>query len=621
MLGLLLAAAILRLAWLGDDAFITFRSVENLMQGHGPVWNTDERVQTYTHPLWFWLLCAARAATGECERTAMLLGALLSGAAVVLVARSLGAAAATTAWLALLLGSRAWTSYATSGLETSLTCLLVALLFAAARGDDAGRRLGRTALVTGLLATTRLDLLVLGLPVVCAQLRGVPHARAVRLVLLGAAPLLAWSGFALVYYGSPFPITAHAKAFDHGVPAGDLLLQGLRYLWRNLTDDPVTPVTLALGVLLGLGRRGERAFAVGALLYTAYVVKVGGDYMLGRFLVPSFAVGAVLLARALVGGPATAPLAATLGALALAFAPGVPEAATPLPDAKPGYHVGAFGIVDEQQQGHWDHGLLSRGAVRATPGYVGAALQASGVTQRVFTLGGWIGWLGYTSGPQVHVVDPWLTDPLLMRLPLADPSRWRIGHFLRRIPAGYLESLASGENRLAHAGLARTWDAVRSITRDPIWSGTRWRHLWQLWTGAHRAGIADFVATQYRTPPRREVSLAALQRPAGTFWFDAPVGHTAQAGGLAIDLGAPVTAAAVVVHLSGGAGYRVRFVRGGTVTGDVAWRPNVVPPDLLQAERVAVPAYAAPFDTLWIDADVDPWQPAAAFVGRVELVQ
>ena len=617
---LALLAAVLRLAWLGDDAFITFRSVENLIAGHGPVWNIDERVQTYTHPAWFWLLGLARWLTGECEYTAMLLGTALSGAAVLLLARRLGTAPAVAVLLALLVSSRAWTSYATSGLETSLTYLLIALLFLAAHGEDPARRLGRVAIVTGLLALTRLDLLLLGVPVLLAQLRGVPRRRALALVAMGFAPLAAWSLFAAVYYGSPFPITAYAKAFCHGLPSGELAVQGLRYLWRNLTDDPVTPVVIALGAGLGLRAKGERAFAIGALCYTAYVVKVGGDYMLGRFLVPGFTVAAALLARAVAGAGSAASLAAIGGTLALAFAPGVPEAATPLPDSSPGYDVGPDGIVDEQLQGHWDHGLWSRGAMRTPPGHVTATLRSNGITRRVFTLGGWIGWTGYSAGPQVHVVDPWLGDPLLMRLPVADPARWRVGHFLRGIPAGYLESLASGENRIEHEGLARAWDAVRSATRDPIWSAARWGHLWDLWTGRHAAGIADFVATRYRTPPRSVLPFAELARPAGTFWFDAPVGRTPQAGGLDVVLPAPSDAAQLVLHTSGGANYRVRFVRDGAVVGTAERRPVVLPPDLLQPERFAVPAAARPFDHVWIDADVDPWQPAAAFVGRLELL-
>jgi hypothetical protein len=59
-----------------------------------------------------------------------------------------------------------------------------------------------------------------------------------------------------------------------------------------------------------------------------------------------------------------------------------------------------------------------------------------------------IGYFGYEAGPQVHVLDDWaLGDPLLARLPLSSAvlsSHWRIGHFRRDIPPGYLETLEKG---------------------------------------------------------------------------------------------------------------------------------------------------------------------------------
>src|SRR5690348_16048670 len=48
-------------AWLSDDAYITFRTVYNFTHGYGLVWNVGERVQSYTHPLWMFLLTIAYA--------------------------------------------------------------------------------------------------------------------------------------------------------------------------------------------------------------------------------------------------------------------------------------------------------------------------------------------------------------------------------------------------------------------------------------------------------------------------------------------------------------------------------------------------------------------------------
>ncbi|MBK7758077.1 MAG: hypothetical protein IPI35_17100 [Deltaproteobacteria bacterium] len=46
-----------------DDAFVSFRYVNNLLSGHGLVWNLDERVEGYTNLLWVLLLAALGALT------------------------------------------------------------------------------------------------------------------------------------------------------------------------------------------------------------------------------------------------------------------------------------------------------------------------------------------------------------------------------------------------------------------------------------------------------------------------------------------------------------------------------------------------------------------------------
>ena len=50
----------LKNAWVGEDAYILFRSIEQLFSGNGPIWNPHERVQVFTSPLWFIVLALAR---------------------------------------------------------------------------------------------------------------------------------------------------------------------------------------------------------------------------------------------------------------------------------------------------------------------------------------------------------------------------------------------------------------------------------------------------------------------------------------------------------------------------------------------------------------------------------
>src|SRR5262249_7727819 len=154
---LVLAAANVRLAWICDDAYITLRTVENWIAGYGPTWNVDERAQTFTHPLWMLVLTAARLLTCEAYFTTIglrLVLALAAAAVVLSLGRSAGAAAAVAA---LLLGARSFSEYATGGLENPLSYLLLALLARAVTRDaPGGASLGRVAVLSGLIALTRM---------------------------------------------------------------------------------------------------------------------------------------------------------------------------------------------------------------------------------------------------------------------------------------------------------------------------------------------------------------------------------------------------------------------------------------------------------------------------------
>ena len=81
----LFALVIVRRAWVSDDAYITFRTVDNFLHGYGLVWNVSERVQAYTHPLWVFLLVGADALTREIHFTSLALSILTSCAALDLL--------------------------------------------------------------------------------------------------------------------------------------------------------------------------------------------------------------------------------------------------------------------------------------------------------------------------------------------------------------------------------------------------------------------------------------------------------------------------------------------------------------------------------------------------------
>lgn len=89
-----------------------------------------------------------------------------------------------------------------------------------------------------------------------------------------------------------------------------------------------------------------------------------------------------------------------------------------------------------------------------------------------------VGFLGYTAGPGVHIVDPLaLTDPLLARLPAVDQPDWRPGHHLRALPEGYLLSIDSGEDCFADSRLGAYYRRLCLLTRGSLFDGERLQTL------------------------------------------------------------------------------------------------------------------------------------------------
>lgn len=495
---LLLLVVLVRTAWVADDAQISFRTLLNWQHGWGLRWNVAERVQAYTHPLWMALLALTTGLTGELFGTT--LGVCLvcsTGAAALLarrVAREPGPAAVA---LAALLGSKAFVDYATSGLETPLAALLLVLLVVAAGAQrpGSGRDLARVVGVAALLFLTRMDLALLAAPLVLLALRSAGDRRSVlRGTLAGLAPALAWLAFATVYYGSPLPNTAYAK-LGAGVPTAELVEQGWAYLGESLGRDPLTLGWIGAVVLWAAGRgdRVARALALGAVLYLLYTVRIGGDFMSGRFLAMPFLAATLAACRGAPRAPrpALGMVAALLAAGLLARGPNLTagaDYATRYPERFAARHL----IADERAYYYARTGLLAAGrAAYPRPEWFSPPADWRIDDLRLVST---LGADGLAHGPLVHLVDRMaLADPLLARLPARRDARLRPGHLERLLPAGYLESLLEDRSLLADPGLNAYYTRLRLVTRGALGSWERLVTLLEL-----NLGRWDYLVTRER---------------------------------------------------------------------------------------------------------------------------
>ena len=331
--------------WMSDDGLIFLRTVRQILAGDGPVFNVGERVETNTSTLWTLVLIGLAALPVRLEYASVGAGLVLSAAALGFsldAARrltGLGRVVVPAGGLVVLAMPPFW-DFGTSGLETGLSfCWLGVTWWLLVRRSQREPRLFAprgtrrrpgpawpTALVIGLGPLVRPDLALVAAAagVALAMLEqprdGRGWLRVGGLGVLAVAPAAGYEVFRAGYYGLLVPSTALAK--EAGVA---LWGRGYSYLRDTVaTYWLLAPALFLLVAAAGLvgprlarsdwwarrrgrpvaerqdpdvratrawDRAGTAAVAlapvVGGLAMVVYVVRVGGDFMHARMLLPA----------------------------------------------------------------------------------------------------------------------------------------------------------------------------------------------------------------------------------------------------------------------------------------------------------------------------------------------
>ncbi len=488
---LLVSYGIVVAASLCDDAYITLRTVDHFVHGYGLRWNIDERVQTFTHPLWLFALTSVYVFTREAYYTTLAVSIVCAVASLVLLAR-LARTPMTAALVILVAGSsHAFIGYSTTGLENPLSNLLLALyagqLFLEPRSQ---RRLFWLAFLSALLLLNRLDYALLLAPSLAYESWRLRGRKTMVTLLLGFIPLFAWESFSVVYYGSFVPNTAHAKLTNQ-FPRGTLVAHGFKWAWFTLSRDWATVLVVVTAGAGAVWQRRSRGLtcAIGCLAYVAYTIYIGGDFMGGRFWLAPFFFALSYLAQCPL--PLTRWIATAIVASAL-FLP-VRTAAF---GGFPLDTIGDTALVWDdrafyaQQDGLVRLGLHARGPLRQW-----ATTELDAHKSHVVILRA-VGMQGYWAGVRTHIIDPLaLADPLLARLhPLPDPTM-APGHLFRAIPNGYVSSIKEGHNVIVEPHLHEFYDRLSTVIRDPIFAPARLWTTLQLVSGRYQRLLRDYEAS------------------------------------------------------------------------------------------------------------------------------
>jgi len=487
-------------AWVHEDAYVTFRVVDNLVNGYGLRWNTYERVQAYTNPLWLFLHVPFSLLSDNIFVITIIIGVLCSAFALWFLLR-IGDADPLSQTIFLVLPlcfCKAIILYSTSGLETSLNHLLVAVFCYQLVQPPTRESLYRCVLIVALACISRLDMIVLlGPPLaLMLALRRIPFS--LRAIVLGGLPLVAWLVFAEFYYGSPLPNTYYAK-MPYTDPSFFLWWHGVYNLVDYSRRDPWGFWTMLLVIPLGIRsfvhwsksvsqkEAACLAMCIGVVLNIFYIVMVGADYLTGRFWsVPTFA--AMCCFAMLLHGTWRQNVLLTLnlafyGALALLWGA-----------------VLIYPMSHSMQEAYQAHrpkflnnwsGYVRGDALVENDWTLRPFLEPHG---RVFIIGNdlrrynvgkpvtreAIGITGYLAGPEIIIIDTvGLSDPLLSHLPPINKGEKdvKIGHRWRDVPRGYINAILSGNTDRMDPQLAEYYKPIRFITTGPLFDMERLKTL------------------------------------------------------------------------------------------------------------------------------------------------
>lgn len=300
-------------AWGNDDAYISYRYAENLMEGKGLVFNPGERVEGYSNFLYVLLVSGAFLAT---NRDGVYFFSVFANLIFALCAfliftgylrQRLGEVSAMGGAFLFALCLPIWVAVA-SGMETCLVLLLYIAIWVSVERLVEAPGSGHASLLCALMLLSVLaradGFLVPGLATLYLLIK-----RRFRLALTCALPLTVFLGmyeaWRYAYYGYLLPNTYYVKVAGPLLPRVShafkqlgmiAIVEGLLPFLVTFLFVLIDTIRKSAGDPSRMLREGrfELWFAFG---WMAYWVYIGGDHFGERFLIILFPMGIFALLK------------------------------------------------------------------------------------------------------------------------------------------------------------------------------------------------------------------------------------------------------------------------------------------------------------------------------------
>lgn len=529
--------------YLCDDAFITFRVVDNFVHGYGLRWNVGERVQAFTNPLWlfsisplYWL--GTKLFPGHnlsvVYWSSFFLSLLYGFVTIILLVKKhvMYARFLVTIFLFLLLmTSKAFIDFTSSGLENPLSYFLIAIFYYQYfrfPDNPSKQKLYFICIVASLAYCNRQDLaLYLILPIfhmlyISKNTFGLNKAS--KIVLIGTFPAACWTIFSLIYYGFPFPNTYFAK-MELGYT--DIVVkQSINYIYAVLVTDPITVAAILSTLFMSMFSHINtfRIAGLSIALYLCYILTTGGDFMGGRYVSTTYLLSVIIISEYIhtkykvridieksnsysdITAPTNRYDKHGPIYIALTFALLIYNTMIPLSPFKSGSYV--YLIASEKNQDSppfslaRSHKNIYHDKLYYYPPsnvllYSSGGFPFQGIPFHLLpdakTCKAWRnesyslilvdgGLHAFCRGPKPYVLSNYsLTDALIARLPTPDLSNgFAPGHIVKAIPEGLKESVLSQSNRIRDKKLAKYYDKIRLVTTGNLFTWNRLLAIYDL---------------------------------------------------------------------------------------------------------------------------------------------
>ncbi len=517
----LFALLITVFAWQSDDAYHAYVMAKNLVLGNGFVYNAGERASASSCPLFTLVIAVGYFVIRKMFLVSLLICVIESTAAYIVVLKHFcRTRAQVIGTFCVFAGSAVFVSYTTSGLENCQLFLLGALFLAVFFGSEkyGTKDLLILAILVSLIAMTRMDAVLMVVPmVVYAYLfrrDRVSFPKAVGLGITGLLPFILWELFSLFYYGFLVPNTAFVK-LGTGIPLSEYIKRGIAYLGTSAFCDLLllaVPVAVMLMTLV-IRKRPEQMCSLGILAYIAYVIYIGGDFMLGRHFTVLFFLSVICFLKMQnedFYGIRSAAL--NRAAVVILVAGVLYNLVSPVITTQFLYGYGNSPIADERA-GYFRYTSLFNNTLsylKTGELVIRDAWNEAGIKE----IRDWKdcgGILPMVPGitmyynSDLYLNDQYaLGDPFLSKLPAVREENWRIGHMWREIPDGYAESITERKNLVEDESLHEYLDVIRLITRGDLLDPNRIRAIIDLNTGKYDQLIEDYRQTLDQNNRKKE---------------------------------------------------------------------------------------------------------------------